>query len=95
MTLGVCLTATSLYFLFKPTVKVKQMQDNMFSAALIGSFYCFAGMSAILYPGTDWHDPEFPDGGQKFLFLGIVVSMYVFNRRLARLHATAELTRCF
>jgi hypothetical protein len=77
MTLGLCLAATSLYFLFKPTVKVKQIQDNAFNAALVGSLYCFAGMTAILYPGSHWHDPEFPDAKQKYLFSGIVVAMCV------------------
>lgn len=99
MTLGLCLAATSLYFLFKPTVKVTQIQDNTFSAALVGSLYCFAGMTAILYPGSHWHDPEFSDAGQKYLFSGIVVAMCVIlSPPLACLHvndSTTGLTCCF
>jgi hypothetical protein len=79
MTLGVCLAAASVYFAFKPTIRVAQIQDNMFSAALIGSLYCFAGLTAILYPGTHWHDPEYANGeAQKYLFSGVCLAMCVY-----------------
>lgn len=56
MTLGLCLASSSLYYLFRPAATVAQAKDNLFTAALIGSFYCGAGMSAILYPGTAWQE---------------------------------------
>ena len=47
-------------------------------AAAIGSFYCLAGLSAILYPGTHWYDPDQkPLDAQKQLFSGIIALMWV------------------
>lgn len=78
MTLGLLLSTTSIYFLLKPAASQAQAKDNLFTSALIGSFYCTAGMSAILYPGTAWQDPEFAQGGeQRFLFTGIVVAVWI------------------
>jgi hypothetical protein len=36
--------------------------DDTWTAALIGSVYYVTGLSAILYPGTTFIDPEFVDG---------------------------------
>ena len=55
MSLGVLLSAMSLYFLFRPARK-DQIKDNLWTAATIGTFYCGAGLSAILYPGTAWEE---------------------------------------
>ncbi len=60
MTLGVFLSAMSLYFAYRrPTGSssasgspgVAAARESMFYSALIGSFYCAAGLTAILYPG--------------------------------------------
>ncbi|KAK4508427.1 hypothetical protein PRZ48_002165 [Zasmidium cellare] len=78
MTLGLLLSATSIYYLLKPVASQAQAKDNLFTSALIGSFYCSAGMSAILYPGTAWQDPEFAQGGeQRFVFSGTVVAVWI------------------
>ncbi|KAF2162316.1 hypothetical protein M409DRAFT_58418 [Zasmidium cellare ATCC 36951] len=78
MTLGLFLSITSIYLLLRPAATKAQALDNLFISALIGSFYCTAGMSAILYPGTAWQDPEFAQGGeQRFLFSGIVVALWI------------------
>lgn len=53
-------------------------KESAFAAAVIGSFYCFAGLTAILYPGTKWCDPEYPNNGeQKYVFSAIVALMWV------------------
>ena len=54
----------------------------MFYAALIGSFYCTAGLSSILYPGADWNDPGDTDhlaaaGLQKMLFPATIAIVWV------------------
>lgn len=56
MTLGVLLASSSLYYLFRPAETNEQRIDNVFTSTLIGSFYCFAGMCAILYPETAWQE---------------------------------------
>lgn len=89
MSLGVLLATTSLFYLFKPARDHKEAKDNLLTSALVGSFYCFAAMTAILYPGTAWQDPEFHQGGeQRFVFSGICVLMLVGylleSRRLAK-----------
>ncbi|KAK0285222.1 hypothetical protein LTR35_005424 [Friedmanniomyces endolithicus] len=83
MTLGVFLSAMSLYFAYRRTSAKSgspggAAKESMFYSALIGSFYCAAGMTAILYPGTDWKDPDITVGGaQPALFSGVVVAMWV------------------
>jgi hypothetical protein len=75
MSLGALLCSTSLYFAFRSS---KTPKEDLFHASLIGSFYCAAGLCAILYPGTDWQDPEFDGAGeQRYLFFGVVVAMWV------------------
>ncbi|KXT03835.1 hypothetical protein AC578_8926 [Pseudocercospora eumusae] len=76
MSLGLFLAAMSLYLAFRPEVKTSQIRDNLFNAALIGSFYCGAGLCAILYPGTAWQDPEFEGNGeQRYIFFAVCVLM--------------------
>ncbi|KAK0313012.1 hypothetical protein LTR29_011569 [Friedmanniomyces endolithicus] len=80
MTLGVFLSGMSLYFAYRrpSTASASSVKEGMFYSALIGSFYCAAGLTAILYPGTDWKDPDITVGGaQPALFSGVVVAMWV------------------
>ena len=80
MSLGVLLASASLYFAYRPCMSgaIMQARDSLFYAAVIGSFYCTAGLSAILYPGTDWKDPDIEiGGGQPVLFSGVVAAMWV------------------
>ncbi|KAF2212408.1 hypothetical protein CERZMDRAFT_97681 [Cercospora zeae-maydis SCOH1-5] len=78
MTLGVLLASMSTYFLFRPTLSFEQTKDNLWAAATIGSFYCAAGLCAILYPGTAWQDPEFPGNGeQRYVFGGVCILMWL------------------
>ena len=80
MSLGVLLSATSLYFAFQPAFKTSRLHpaDAVFYSAMVGSLYCLAGLSAIFYPGAGWTDPEIGSPAvQKWLFPGIVVLMWV------------------
>ena len=54
----------------------------MFTAALIGSMYTAAGLTAIWYPGTAWVDAEFLKAGdsvrpQLTVFGGILGLVWV------------------
>ena len=78
MSLGVCLSATSLYFAFKPSTNVAEARKGLLYAAMIGSYYCFAGMTAILYPGADWYDPpQTPASPQKWMFPTQIVVLWI------------------
>lgn len=81
MSLGVLLATSSTYYLLRPTRSIEEARDSVFTAALIGTFYCLAGCTAILYPGTHWWDPEFSMADSSFhqghLFSGIVVLMWI------------------
>ena len=81
MSLGVLLSTMSLYFAFRPAftkMSVPAAKESSLLAATVGSFYCAAAMSAILYPGTDWKDPDIEFGGeQAYLFSGVVIGMWV------------------
>jgi len=94
MTLGVLLTATSAYFAFRggngrgrsgttstasAAAAAAHQRDSLRTAAWIGSLYCVAGLSAILYPGATWNDlPEPPSYRlQLRLFSGLVVGNWV------------------
>lgn len=106
MSLGVLLALTSTYLAFRPALHSnkslkpagvssnadasQQARSDVLWSALIGSFYCVAGLSAILYPGTDWFDPEHRRSGsinQGHIFSVQVVLMWVGwwveSRRLA------------
>ncbi|KAF7859745.1 hypothetical protein EAF04_008824 [Stromatinia cepivora] len=43
-------------------MRKEMMRDSMVTAAIAGSLYWVAGLSAILYPGSRATDPEFGDG---------------------------------
>lgn len=58
MSLSVLLATGSIYLAFRSSASLEEKRHDLFMAAVVGSFYCLAGISAILYPGADWADPE-------------------------------------
>lgn len=90
MSLSILLATISLYILFcAPTAALagpalrESQQERLFLSAWIGSFYMLAGLSAILYPGTAWLDPEFrsdeqvDEPAQLYIFGGGLVMLWV------------------
>ena len=79
MSLGVLLASMSGYFIYRSATENKAIAaDNLAQAAVTGSLYCLAGLTAIWYPGTAWIDPEFVkpnQGTQMPLFAGVPVVM--------------------
>lgn len=69
MSLGLALGILSAYYTWRPTAFPK---DSLRTAAIFGSLYYVAALSAILYPGTLAVDPEF---GQGFPQLGLFLAM--------------------
>jgi len=57
MTLGLCLGLATIYYGFRRTTPATKV-DSITTAAVFGSLYWIAGLSAIWYPGTKWKDPE-------------------------------------
>jgi uncharacterized membrane protein len=81
MSLGILLALTSTYFAFRPAFSVlspAEMKHSILTAAVVGSLYCVAGISAIFYPGTHWFDPEYEMKGltQREIFLGQLVVVW-------------------
>jgi uncharacterized membrane protein len=82
MTLGVLLALTSIYFAFRPAfsqLSHAEAKHSILTAAVVGSLYCVAGLSAIFYPGTHWFDPEYEMKGmtQREIFIAQVVVTWV------------------
>ena len=75
MSMGLCLGLLTLYYTWRPT---RAPKDSLFTAALLGSLFWITGMSAILYPGTMWTDPEFgEDASQRVPFAVLAVLPWV------------------
>lgn len=79
MSIGALLAALAMFLLYRPYSSKSARQDGLLIAALVGSLYAVSGLSAILYPGTDWTDPEFydrftnGDPGQRWIFGSVLV----------------------
>lgn len=93
MSMGLLLGLTTLYFVWRPVVSTAYgtgiyatkaaTKDSMLSAALIGSLYWVAGLSAILYPGTKWIDPDLVNSKFDGKLLGLPGQLPVFVAHLA------------
>lgn len=55
MSLGVCLFAATTYLLVRPAPSKEAAKDNVWLAALVGTMYTVAALSAIFYPGVSLH----------------------------------------
>jgi hypothetical protein len=78
MSLGTLLCLVSSYVLLRPSVDARAARQDVWTASLIASLYCTAGLSAIWYPGAMWMDPEFGEGKPQVpLFTGIVGVVWV------------------
>ncbi|KAI0008741.1 hypothetical protein F4779DRAFT_419158 [Xylariaceae sp. FL0662B] len=64
ITLSVLLGLATLYYTWRKPETPLLRREYMRMAAITGSIYWLAGLSAILYPGTMGLDPEF--GGPGF-----------------------------
>jgi uncharacterized membrane protein len=65
MSMGMGLGLLTLYFTWRVGSTKSTSEESLnsaFFAALTGCLYWLTGMSAILYPGSFWTDPEFDDG---------------------------------
>jgi hypothetical protein len=89
MSMGLTLGILTQYFTWRPVFSPKvDAEDSLFSAALIGSVYWITGVSAILYPGTRWIDPEFGDGSPQLIVFPVHLAVlwmgyFLESRRLA------------
>ena len=78
MSLGLCLGLATLYYTHRTREAPAAMEDDLFTAAVLGSLYWISGLSAILYPGSKGTDPEFGEGfPQGWLFIGYTVANWV------------------
>jgi len=84
--MGLCLGLATAYYTWRSAASAK---DSLWTAALFGSLYWVTGMSAILYPGTKWTDPEFGTGApQRKIFLAHLALVWVgYGLEMRRLSA--------
>lgn len=76
MSFGALAAALAIYLLCRHNISLAAAKDSLFVAACVGSLTTIAGLSAILYPGTTWVDPEFSNGAQ------IAPQVYIFGGQL-------------
>ncbi|EMC93551.1 hypothetical protein BAUCODRAFT_245390 [Baudoinia panamericana UAMH 10762] len=81
MSLAAMLSSASCTLAYQSTgVEPDIATTLLWWAAVFGSFYCASGLSAILYPGTDWADEEYKrkDGlTQRPIFCTVIAVMWV------------------
>lgn len=76
MSMGAVLGLTTLYFTWRPVFSSvhytpRAIRDSVFSAAWIGTIYWITGISAGLYPGAKFMDPEFVGTKHDITFWGL------------------------
>ena len=94
MSMALALGVATLYYLWRP-VKAEASKENLNIVATFASLYWATQLSAILYPGTRFTDPEFGDSifqvyldAVMFTLIGIG---YVFEaRRIAAAEKVAK-----
>lgn len=96
MSFGALSALTSLYLLGRRNANVEAAKDSLFTAAVVGSLTTIAGLSAILYPGTAFTDPEFDDGAligpQVYVFvIQLIVNWTSYTLENARLNKLDKL----
>jgi hypothetical protein len=91
MSVGLGLGLLTNYFAWKPVLFRPRTSDvktgepsgmtereSITLAAVLGSLYWITGLSAILYPGTLFTDPEFGTGAPQLpLFSGLVAVVWL------------------
>jgi hypothetical protein len=74
MSMGVCLALATIYYTWRRSSNALIAKDSLKTAMIFGSVYWVTGLSAILYPGTKWVDPEFGEGHpQLFIFVPLLL----------------------
>jgi len=78
MSMGAGLGLLILHYTWRSANKGRGKKDDFLSAALVGSIYFGAALTAIFYPGSSGVDPEFrhlvsSDFPQKYPFIGLVL----------------------
>ncbi|EXJ93965.1 hypothetical protein A1O1_02358 [Capronia coronata CBS 617.96] len=78
MSMGLSLGLLTAYFTWRPVRDIRVAKDSITTAALVGTLYWATGVSAILYPGTKWVDPEFGEGApQRGVFLAHAALVWI------------------
>jgi hypothetical protein len=97
MSTGLCLGILTAYFAWRPTWRSQHSEgmtekESITIAAVMGSLYWVAAMSAIFYPGARWVDPEFGEGAPQLpIFLGAPgVAVLGWGLEMGRLNSLKE-----
>lgn len=84
MSMGFVLGLTALYYAWRPVFSKTQYtkamtKDSLFTATVIATLYWITGLSASLYPGCAWQDPEFLGTEIDYKTLGGPAQLTVFS----------------
>lgn len=95
MSIGAMNAALVVYLLSRRANSSEAEKSLVFVAAVVGSSTALAGLSAILYPGTAWTDPEFDTGAliapQAYVFVGHLMFTWVgYMLEISRLNQKHE-----
>jgi hypothetical protein len=81
MSMGLALGTATLYHLWRP-LKAEAARDNLKTVTIFASLYWITQLSAILYPGTRFTDPEFGDGMIQVYICAVTFSFIGFGYML-------------
>lgn len=94
MSMGLALGAATLYYLWRP-LKAGAAKDNLNTVVIFASLYWVTQLSAILYPGTRFTDPEFGDAVPQLYICAVTFALigigYVFET--SRIAATEKMVK--
>ncbi len=87
MSMGLSLGLATLYCLYRPSPALTE--DSLRTACFLSIIYYVTLLSAILYPGTKFIDPEFGEGHPQaymclVMFALVGLGYWLESRRLAR-----------
>jgi hypothetical protein len=94
MSMGLALGSAALYYLWRP-LNPQVAKDNLNTVTIFASLYWVTQLSAILYPGTRFMDPEFGDGKGQVYICAVTFTLtgigYIYeSRRIAAMRKIAK-----
>jgi hypothetical protein len=96
MSFGVLSALTTIYLLGRRSPNATAAKDSVFIAAIVGSLTTAAGLSAALYPGTAWTDPEWDTGArigpQGYIFMAqLLINWIAYSLEKAKIEKGCKL----
>lgn len=102
MLLGTLLALSTLWYTWKPAINIPVRINNLNAAIVFASLYWITQSLSILFPGTDFTDPEFGEiprfigiPGQLLIdipmFILLLIALYLTNKNSSQNAYAAEI----